>query len=266
MNAKVLISSLPLAQVQNTVNSRWAQHARVVEIAGLRKTYRTGPIETHVLRDVSMTFAPGSFNAIVGPSGCGKTTLLSLLGALDVADGGMLKVDGLDLVTATPAQMTEYRRRSIGFVFQFYNLLPSLTAVENVEASLEFLPLTSAQRRARAMDYLARVGLADNSHKFPTQLSGGQQQRVAVARALSREPKLLLADEPTGNLDQETGERVFECMRALQREIGITTVMVTHDPALAERADNVVRLRDGRVVDDRSVPVPLESSVRSLVG
>lgn len=242
--------------------------ARVVEIAQLRKTYRTGAIETHVLRDVSMTFLEGSFNAIVGPSGCGKTTLLSLLGALDTADAGVLRVGGLDLVTATTPQLTEYRRRAIGFVFQFYNLLPSLTALENVESSLEFLPLTSVQRRTRAMDYLARVGLADSAGKFPAQMSGGQQQRVAVARALAREPKLLLADEPTGNLDQDTGHKVFECMRDLQRQIGITTVMVTHDPELAKCADNVVRLRDGRVVDTAptSVPAPLESSVHALVG
>lgn len=235
----------------------------IIEISGLRKTYRSGALETPVLRDVSMSFARGSFNAIVGPSGCGKTTLLSLLGALDVADKGIARVDGLDLVKATTAQLTEYRRRSIGFVFQFYNLLPSLTAVENVESSLEFLPMTSAARRTRAMDYLARVGLADSGLKFPAQLSGGQQQRVAVARALSREPKLLLADEPTGNLDQDTGERVFECMRDLQREVGITCVMVTHDAQLAARADTVVRLLDGRVVE---VPVPAHSEARAVVG
>jgi len=245
MNARVLIPVLPVlssAGPAPVVES-------AVEITSLRKVYRTGPIETPVLRDVSMRFARGSFNAIVGPSGCGKTTLLSLLGALDTADAGRLYVDGLDLVTATPNQINEYRRRSIGFVFQFYNLLPSLTALENVESSLEFLPLKPAKRRARAMDYLDRVGLADSATKFPAQLSGGQQQRVAVARALAREPRLLLADEPTGNLDQDTGQRVFECMRTLQREIGITTVMVTHDASLADRADHVIRLRDGRVVD-----------------
>jgi len=235
----------------------------IIEINGLRKTYRSGTLETPVLRDVSMTFARGSFSAIVGPSGCGKTTLLSLLGALDVADQGVARVDGLDLVTATAVQLTQYRRLSIGFVFQFYNLLPSLTAVENVESSLEFLPMTPKQRRTRAMDYLARVGLADSGPKFPAQLSGGQQQRVAVARALAREPKLLLADEPTGNLDQETGERVFEVMRDLQREVGVTCVMVTHDAQLASRADTVVRLLDGRVVEP---PAPAQSDARALVG
>jgi ABC-type lipoprotein export system ATPase subunit len=233
----------------------------LIDIRGLRKSYRTGAIETPVLRDVSMSFERGSFSAIVGPSGCGKTTLLTLLGALDAADEGNVWIDGLDLVTATRAQLTEYRRRSIGFVFQFYNLLPSLTAVENVESSLEFLPLTPSARRTRAMDYLARVGLETSAFKFPAQLSGGQQQRVAVARALAREPKLLLADEPTGNLDQETGEHVFECMRDLQREVGVTCVMVTHDQALAARADSVVRLLDGRVLE---APPAAPSGVRNL--
>lgn len=248
MNARVLA---PRLSIVSEVAARPPAPANVVEITGVKKAYRTGAIETLVLRDVSMRFARGSFNAIVGPSGCGKTTLLSLLGALDTADGGSIRIDGLDLVTATPKQVTEYRRRSIGFVFQFYNLLPSLTALENVESSLEFLPMTASQRRSRAMDYLHRVGLDGSASKFPAQLSGGQQQRVAIARALAREPQLLLADEPTGNLDQDTGERVFECMRSLQREIGITTVMVTHDPALADRADDLVRLCDGRVVEPR---------------
>jgi putative ABC transport system ATP-binding protein len=225
---------------------------RFVDVNRLFKAYTQCLVTTPVLRDVSMSFARGSFNAIVGPSGCGKTTLLSVLGALDRGDAGSVIVDGLDLLRASARDLTEYRRRSVGFVFQFYNLLPSLTALENVQASLEFLPLSSSARRARALDYLARVGMADLASRFPAQLSGGQQQRVAVARVLAREPKLLLADEPTGNLDEESGERIFTCMRDLQRESGVTCIMVTHDIDLAARADGVVRLRDGRVVDHRT--------------
>lgn len=221
---------------------------RFVDVNGLCKTYSQCLLKTPVLRDVSMSFARGSFSAIVGPSGCGKTTLLSVLGALDQADAGSVVVDGLDLLRASARELTDYRRRSVGFVFQFYNLLPSLTALENVQASLEFLPISSSARRARALDYLARVGMADFAARFPAQLSGGQQQRIAVARVLAREPKLLLADEPTGNLDEESGERIFACMRELQRESGVTCIMVTHDIELASRVDAVVRLRDGRVV------------------
>lgn len=220
-----------------------------IDVSRLFKSYAQGSLATPVLREVSMSFQRGSFSAIVGPSGCGKTTLLSVLGALDRGDSGSVVVDGLDLLQAKTRELTEYRRRTVGFVFQFYNLLPSLNVLENVEAGLEFLPLRGRERRARAMHYLAKVGMADLAWRFPAQLSGGQQQRVAVARVLAREPKLLLADEPTGNLDEESGERIFECMRALQRESGVTCIMVTHDIELARRVDAVVRLRDGRVIE-----------------
>ncbi len=233
----------------------------LVAIAALRKTHRLGAIVTPVLREVSMEVPRGSFTAIVGPSGCGKTTLLTLIGGLDRGDCGSLVVGGLDLTTATLPELTAFRRSRVGFVFQFFNLLPSLTAVENVESGLEFLPLTAAARRTRALEYLDRVGLADLGARFPAQLSGGQQQRVAVARALAREPELLLADEPTGNLDQETGERVFATMREIQKDLGVTCVMVTHDAELAARADDIVRLRDGRVVAP-SVPEPARSGLR----
>jgi putative ABC transport system ATP-binding protein len=221
---------------------------RLVEVNRLCKAYEQGSLAIPVLREVSASFARGTFTAIVGPSGCGKTTLLSVIGALEKGDSGSVVVDGLDLLSASPRELTEYRRRSVGFVFQFYNLLPTLTAVENVESGLEFLGLSSRARRARAMDYLARVGMVELATRFPAQLSGGQQQRVAVARVLAREPKLLLADEPTGNLDEESGALVFTCIRQLQRESGVTCVMVTHDHELAAQADAVVRLRDGRVV------------------
>jgi putative ABC transport system ATP-binding protein len=230
--------------------------SHIVEIRSLCKTYGRGTLATPVLREVTMSVERGTFSAIVGPSGCGKTTLLAVLGGLDRGDSGRVVVDGLDLIRASARDLTEYRRRSVGFVFQFYNLLPSLTALENVESGLEFLPGGASARRERAMDYLARVGMVHFASRFPAQLSGGQQQRIAVARALAREPKVLLADEPTGNLDAESGELVFSCIRGLQRASGITCIMVTHDANLAARTDGVVSLRHGHIVEDD----PLERS------
>lgn len=240
--------------------------AAIVEISDLFKTYKQGSQTTAVLREVSMSFERGSFSAIVGPSGCGKTTLLSILGGLDRGDTGKVVVDGLDLNRASNRELTEYRRKAIGFVFQFYNLLPSLSVIENVEAGLEFLNLKAAARRERAMSYLARVGMAELAHRFPAQLSGGQQQRVAVARVLAREPKLLLADEPTGNLDEESGERIFESMRELQKQSGVTCIMVTHSAELASRVDNVIRLRDGRVVKDVMSMSGEQAVIRQISG
>jgi putative ABC transport system ATP-binding protein len=234
-----------------------------IEIRQLSKSYSRGDAsqETRVLRDVSVTFERGSFSAIVGPSGCGKTTLLGVLGALDDADSGSVVVEGLDLLKATRAELVAYRRSAVGIIFQFYNLMPSLTALENVETGIEFLHLTGRARRQRAMDYLARVGMAEHASRFPAQLSGGQQQRVAVARVLAREPRLLLADEPTGNLDEESGERVFACIKDLQQESGVTCIMVTHDATLASRVDAVVKLRAGRLVDESGVSRAIESRI-----
>lgn len=223
----------------------------VIVADGVTKSLRSGSVETPVLRGVSLTIARGTFASIVGPSGCGKTTFLSLLGALDEADGGKLVVDGVDLRAVRGPSLDAYRREKVGIVLQFYSLLPSLTALENVETGLEFLSLTPAQKQARARDYLARVGLADAAAKFPMQLSGGMQQRVAVARALAREPSLLLADEPTGALDQESGLQVFECIRTLQREMNVTCVLVTHDRSLAARTTQTITFEDGRVVGSR---------------
>jgi putative ABC transport system ATP-binding protein len=224
----------------------------LVAVHDLKKSHRVGQVVTPVLRSISFELQRGSFTAIVGPSGCGKTTLLNVLGALDRADSGAVTVCGINLTSASSARISEYRRHSVGFVFQFFNLLPSLTALENVEASLEFLGLSAKDRRRRAIDYLERVGLSDQGPKFPAQLSGGQQQRVAVARALSREPALLLADEPTGNLDQESGERVFECIRELQHTLGVTCLMVTHDIDLARRVERVINMRDGSITHESS--------------
>ena len=191
-------------------------------------------------------------SAIIGPSGCGKSTLLTLLGALDKPDAGDVIVDGFDLGRAEGGDLSAYRRHKVGFVFQSYNLLRSLSAVENVEAALQFSSLGGSERRARAKECLAAVGLPDLGTKLPHQLSGGQQQRVAIARAIARRPALLLADEPTGNLDREAGARVFDCLLELQRSTGVTCVMVTHDADLAARTDNVVRMLDGRVAAEGS--------------
>jgi putative ABC transport system ATP-binding protein len=249
--------------------SRMSMFESFVEIEALSKSFMQAGMQTGVLHEVSLAFDRGSFSAIVGPSGCGKTTLLGLLGALDTADSGRLVVDGLDLVQASKRELTEYRRSAIGIVFQTYNLLPTLTAVENVEAGLEFLGLKAPARRARALEWLDRVGMAHLANRFPAQLSGGQQQRVAVARVLGRQPKLLLADEPTGNLDEESGERIFQCMKTLQRESNVTCIMVTHDTSLAEQTDRIIRLRDGRVVPDvleESGELPILRRPESLFG
>jgi len=224
----------------------------LVKARAVEKSYRLGEVVTPVLRGVSVEIARGGLVAIVGPSGCGKSTFLALLGGLDRPDGGELVVDGLDLGRADAPTLCAYRRRQLGFVFQFYNLLPSLTALENVEAGLGFLGLGAGERRRRALEHLERVGLADAAGKFPAQLSGGMQQRVAIARALAREPRLLLCDEPTGNLDQETGARVFDELQALLRTTDTTVLVVTHDPDLAARADRILRMSDGRIL----APVP----------
>ncbi len=230
--------------------------APIVVAEGVVKSLRAGDVVTPVLRGVSMTIPRGTFTAVVGPSGCGKTTFLSLLGALDRADSGTLVVDGIDLLMLHGKALEAYRRETIGLVLQFFNLLPTLTALENVETSIEFLPLGPVQRRERAMDYLDRVGLADAASKFPAQMSGGMQQRVAIARALAREPTLLLADEPTGSLDRESGNQVFEHIASLSRSMDITCVMVTHDPELAARTGRIVTFEDGRSVDQTVTTSP----------
>ena len=218
-----------------------------IELRHVEKAYRTGTIPTPVLRDLSLSLRKGSFTAVIGPSGCGKSTLLALLGALDKPDAGDVLVDGFDLGRAEGADLSAYRREKVGFVFQSYNLLRSLSAVENVEAALQFSDLSGEARRARARECLDAVGVPDLGKKLPHQLSGGQQQRVAIARAIARRPALLLADEPTGNLDREAGARVFACLTELQRATGVTCVMVTHDPDLAAQTDVVVRMLVGRI-------------------
>ncbi len=215
---------------------------------GLTKDYSSGAHQLTVLRDVSFRVPAGAFVAIVGPSGSGKTTLLGLLAGLDTPSGGAVILDGADLTRLSEDQRAQLRGEKVGFIFQSFQLIPTLTALENVQVPLELRGDAGAVARAR--DLLTRVGLADRVDHFPTQLSGGEQQRVAIARAFANRPRILFADEPTGNLDGATGARIVELLEALNREEGTTVVLVTHDPVLAERAGRMLRMRDGRVVED----------------
>jgi putative ABC transport system ATP-binding protein len=209
----------------------------------LVKTYDEGRIRA--LDGVSLGVAAGEFLGILGPSGSGKSTLLHLLGALDVPDSGRVLLEGHDL--SRERHLHRIRCRSIGFVFQLHHLIPTMTAIENVEAPLIPQRLAAAERRRRATALLEAVGLAQRAHHLPTQLSGGERQRVAVARALVNEPRLLLADEPTGSLDQESGRNLLDLLTRFQRERGLTMILVTHDPQAAARTDRIVQTIDGRV-------------------
>ena len=213
----------------------------------LTQTYRSGPRQITVLRDVTLHVPAGGVVAVVGPSGSGKSTLLGLLAGLDRPSRGRVLLDGQDLGPLGEDARARLRGEKIGFVFQSFHLIPTLTARENVQVPLELRGLPA---RARAEALLERVGLGDRGHHYPSQLSGGEQQRVALARAFCHEPRLLFADEPTGNLDQQTGAAVVELMAELNRERGTTLVLVTHDPVLAARAHRVIHLADGAVVAD----------------
>jgi putative ABC transport system ATP-binding protein len=236
----------PVARIPGPGPAAAGKTEPVVVLQHVCKAYKTGSELQAVLRDVSLEILGGEFVVVLGPSGCGKTTLLNLLGGLDTADTGSIQVCGHDLSHARQAELTAYRARSVGFVFQFYNLLPTLTALENVEAGAE----VARTGRDQARVILDRVGLAAAAKKFPAQLSGGEQQRVAIARALAKSPQLVLADEPTGNLDQERAAEVLVLMRQLNEQSGTTFVVVSHNPAVAAMGTRVVRLGDGQIVQD----------------
>jgi putative ABC transport system ATP-binding protein len=237
----------------------------MLEARQLTKEYQSGDHQLAVLRDVTFTIPDGAFVAVVGPSGSGKTTLLGLLAGLDVPSSGTVLLDGDDLSRLSEDKRAQLRGAKVGFVFQSFQLIPTLTALENVQVPLELRGEDGAPERAREL--LARVGLADRAHHFPNQLSGGEQQRVAVARAFSNAPRLLFADEPTGNLDSDTGHRIVELLETLNRESRTTIVLVTHDLALARRAQRVIRLADGAVVSDEPTSAPARPfSVASLPG
>jgi len=214
----------------------------------LTKSYPSGGGILTVLRDVSFVVPEGAFVAIVGPSGSGKTTLLGLLAGLDIPSSGSVSLDGTDLGSLTEDARARLRGEKVGFVFQSFQLIPTLSALENVQVPLELRGDSHAGTRAREL--LQRVGLAPRAHHYPTQLSGGEQQRVAIARAFANAPRVLFADEPTGNLDSSTGEPIIALIEELNREAATTVVLVTHDPGLAARASRVIRLGDGMVVHD----------------
>ena len=220
----------------------------MISVRALSMRLSSGGREVNVLTDVSLDVPAGQFLAIAGPSGSGKSTLLGLIAGLDQPTAGRIEVAGVEITGLDEDGLARFRRDRIGYVFQSFHLLPTLTAAENVAVPLELAGETDAAPRAAAL--LAEVGLAERAHHYPVQLSGGEQQRVAVARAMARRPALLLADEPTGNLDSATGKQIIELLVGANRRLGSTLVLVTHDAALAAHADRVVTLRDGRIVSD----------------
>jgi putative ABC transport system ATP-binding protein len=221
----------------------------MIELTDVSRTVNSGAGALTILHSTSITIARGQIVAISGPSGSGKSTLLGLIAGLDAPTTGRIVVDGVPITSRSEEQLARLRGEKIGIVFQFFHLLPSLTAFENILVPMEIAGAGDARARARAL--LEDVGLADRGHHYPSQLSGGEQQRVAIARALANNPPVLLADEPTGNLDTATGRQVIELLVSVGREQGRTLVLVTHDAELAALADEVISLRDGRVVDQR---------------
>jgi putative ABC transport system ATP-binding protein len=217
----------------------------IIKIRKLAKTYQRGKERLEVLKGIDLDIAPGAYEALMGPSGSGKSTLLNLIAGLDRATSGSIVVAGADLGTLSEAALAEWRAKSVGFVFQSYNLIPVLTAAENVELPLLLTKLSSAERKKRALTALKVVGLAERVDHRPDQLSGGQQQRVSIARAIVTDPKLLVADEPTGDLDRQSAEEILGLLEKLHREFHKTIIMVTHDPHAAERAQTVRRLDKG---------------------
>ncbi|HUA13482.1 MAG TPA: ABC transporter ATP-binding protein [Candidatus Sulfotelmatobacter sp.] len=221
----------------------------MLKVTNLKKNFRSGDMVVMAVNDVSFTIKDGEFASIVGRSGSGKTTLLSLLGALDKPTSGTIDVDKVDITKLHDSGLIKYRAEKIGFVFQSYNLVPNLTAKENVMLPMEFVGISKRQRQERAEKLLEQVGLTAEKHlRKPTRLSGGEQQRVAIARALANKPKLILADEPTGNLDSQTGELIFDLLHSLSKSEKTTVIVVTHDLAIAGKTDKVFRLQDGKLV------------------
>lgn len=221
----------------------------MLEVRNLRKTFTSGDDDVHAVDGITFTVPAGTFAAIVGKSGSGKSTLLALLGALDKPTQGSIVINGKDITKVSDSQLIKYRRNDIGFVFQQYNLVPNLTALENVMLPMEFAGVPLGKRKQRASDLLVQVGLnEDKQGRRPTRLSGGEQQRVAIARALANQPKVILADEPTGNLDTQTGQLIFDLLHSLSRTENTTIIAVTHDLSIAGKTDKVFRLQDGELV------------------
>lgn len=224
-----------------------------VELIDVTKTYQMGEVQIHAAAGINFFVEKGEFAVIVGPSGAGKTTVLNILGGMDSATSGQILVDGTDIGRYSGRQLIRYRREDIGFVFQFYNLVPNLTALENVELALQICkhPLDAAQ-------VLEEVGLRERMKNFPSQLSGGEQQRVSIARALAKNPKLLLCDEPTGALDYQTGKSILKLLQDTCRKKGVTVIVITHNSAIAPMADRVIEIKNGRVENMRENTAPVD--------
>jgi len=221
----------------------------LIHLDGVKKVFFTDEVETHALSSIHLEIRSGEYVSIAGPSGCGKSTLLAILGLLDAPTEGVYQLNDRPVQNLTPGDRARIRNREIGFIFQSFNLIGDLTVYENVELPLTYRGMSTADRRARVIEALEKVGMSHRAKHLPSQLSGGQQQRVAVARAVAGKPSILLADEPTGNLDSRSGEAVMNLLRDLHRE-GATVCMVTHDPRYARHADRTIQLFDGRVVEE----------------
>ncbi len=228
----------------------------IVEARSIVKTYDTGAVRVAALRGVDLTLERGEMAAIMGPSGCGKTTLLNCLSGLDTVDDGEVVIEGTSLSEMSDRERTDYRARHMGFVFQFYNLMPVLSAVENVELPLLVARESAKTARRRALDALELVGIADRAAHVPDELSGGERQRVTIARSLVNDPAIVWADEPTGDLDSENAQEIVELMRRLNLERGLSFLIVTHDIAVGRQTDRIVRMLDGAVVEEQLLEVP----------
>jgi putative ABC transport system ATP-binding protein len=222
----------------------------IIETQNLSKIYGSGSTAVTALDNVSFSVEPGQFVAVMGPSGCGKSTLLHLMGGLDRPSNGKVLIEGTSIAEMSDDRLTELRRRKIGFIFQFFNLIPVLTAAENAALPITLDGVKASESRTKAAEWLERFGLGDRLASRPDQLSGGQQQRVAIARALVAEPALILADEPTGNVDTRAGDEIAGLLRQVAKEYGRTVIMVTHDPRIAAYSDRIVFLKDGKVIDE----------------
>jgi len=223
----------------------------VIELRGVGKTYGMDEVTVQALRDVNLRIMKEEFVAIMGPSGSGKSTMLNMVGLLDRPTRGRVLLDGVDIATLNDSELSRLRGGRIGFVFQFFNLYPTLTAKENIELPMMILEKGRAEREAKSAKLLKMVGLEARANHLPAQLSGGERQRVAICRALANDPPLLLADEPTGNLDSKTGDEIISFLTGLVKEHKVTVVMVTHDPHLARRAERVITMKDGKITEDR---------------
>ncbi|HEY4675205.1 MAG TPA: ABC transporter ATP-binding protein [Candidatus Bathyarchaeia archaeon] len=221
---------------------------RVIQVENLVKTYELGKVSIPALRGINFDVARGEFLAVMGPSGSGKTTLLNLVGAIDKPTSGRIFIDGRDITTLNEGELTKLRRHKIGFIFQFYNLIPSLTALENVELPMLTAGVSRKDAAKRAYELLGTVGLAERVGHLPDELSGGEQQRIAIARALANKPSVILADEPTGDLDTKTGMEVVQILYDISKKENTTVVVVTHDPMVTEGADGILQMRDGQII------------------